>query len=324
MQTLTLPSTSLTVSRIACGCMGLGGAWDDVPLLDDVAGCAERLVRTAVDAGITLFDHADIYARGKSEEAFGRVLAGTPSLRDRVVLQSKCGIRFADDPTPGAPARYDFSRRHIVASVEGSLRRLRTDRLDLLLLHRPDPLVEPEEVAAAFAALHEGGKVRCFGVSNHTAAQMALLQAHVDQRLLVNQLQLSLWHLALIDDGVVANRADAPHAGAAGTLDECRRLGVLVQAYSPLGKGRHLGEHAPAEARGHALRRTLDHLAVEQGVSREAIAVAWLLRHPAGLQPIVGTTRPDRLRACCEADRVVLSRESWYQLFTAARGGPVP
>jgi predicted oxidoreductase len=324
MQALTLPTTSLPVSRIACGCMGLGGAWNDVPLAEDVVGRAERLVRAAVDAGITLFDHADIYARGKSEEAFGRILAGTPSLRDRIVLQSKCGIRLADDPAPGAPGRYDLSRRHIVASVEGSLRRLRTDRLDLLLLHRPDPLVEPEEVAAAFAALRASGKVRHFGVSNHTAAQMALLQAHVDQRLVVNQLQLSLWHLALIDDGVVANRADAPHAGAAGTLDECRRHGVLVQAYSPLGKGRHLGEHAPAEARAQALRQALDRLALEQGVSREAIAVAWLLRHPAGIQPIVGTTRPERLRACCEADRVVFPREAWYQLFVAARGSPVP
>ncbi|MBL8141355.1 MAG: aldo/keto reductase [Acidobacteria bacterium] len=324
MQTCTLQGSSLTLSRIGYGCMGMAGSWDATPLGDGDVARAANAVATAVDLGITLFDHADIYCRGKSEEVFGRLLADQPGLRDRVVLQSKCGIRFADDPAPGVPARYDFSRDHIVASVEASLRRLRTSHLDILLLHRPDPLWEPDEVAHAFDSLHASGKVRHFGVSNHTAAQIAALQSTIDQPIVANQVQLSLWHAALITDGIVFNRNAPAIAGVTGTLDYCREHHILVQAYSVMGKGTRLVPGGDADAADRATADLITRLAHRHVVSREAIVVAWILRHPAGIQPVLGTRTPERLRACCEADGVSLSREEWYALLTAAQGEPLP
>lgn len=313
----------LPASRIAYGCMQLSRAWDATPVTADERRHAQRLVETALAHGITLFDHADIYARGKSEQVFGDVLRASPGLRERMVLQSKCGIRFADDP-PGAPQRYDFDHAHIVASVEGSLARLGVDHLDVLLLHRPDALVEPEEVARAFDALHAAGKVRHFGVSNHTAGQIDLLRRHVRQPLVANQLEVSLLHHPLIDEGVVANTTGHAYAAAAGTLDYCRLHGIRVQAWSPLAGGKFAtaSEFSDPVVRETSalLRRTAD----AKGVTPEAIQLAWLLRHPADIQPIVGTTDPVRLAACCAADGVELSREEWYALFTAARGGRVP
>lgn len=324
MQTCTLPGSSLALSRIGYGCMGMGGTWDATPLDDGDVARAANAVATAVELGITLFDHADIYCRGKSEDVFGRLLADQPGLRDRIVLQSKCGIRFADDPIPGAPARYDFSRDHIVASVEASLKRLRTSHLDILLLHRPDPLWEPDEVARAFDSLHASGKVRHFGVSNHTAAQIAALQSAIDQPIVVNQVQLSLWHAALFTDGLVFNRHAPAVAGVTGTLDYCRERGILVQAYSVMGKGTRLVPEVDANTADRATADLITQLAHRHVVSREAIVVAWILRHPAGIQPVLGTRTPERLRACCEADGVGLSREEWYALLTAAHGEPVP
>ena len=322
MKTYAL-ADGLPTSRIAYGCMQLSRAWDTTPVTAEERRQAQRLVETALAGGITLFDHADIYTRGKSEQIFGDVLRASPGLRERVVLQSKCGIRFADDP-PGTPGRYDFSHAHIVASVEGSLLRLGVDNLDVLLLHRPDALVEPDEVARAFDDLHATGKVRHFGVSNHTAGQIELLRRHVRQPLVANQVEASLLHHYLIDDGVVANTTGHVYASAAGTLDYCRLHDIRVQAWSPLAGGKlaTTSEFADPVVRGTSL--LLRQLAEAKNVTPEAIQLAWLLRHPAGLQPIVGTTDPARLAACCAADGVALSREEWYALFTAARGGRVP
>ncbi|CAN7398727.1 aldo/keto reductase [Pseudoxanthomonas sp. LjRoot143] len=318
-----LLADGLPASRIAYGCMQLSRAWDASPVTADERRQAQRLVETALAGGITLFDHADIYARGKSEQIFGDVLRTSPALRDRMVLQSKCGIRFADDPS-GTPGRYDFSHAHIVASVDGSLSRLGVDHLDVLLLHRPDALVEPEEVARAFDDLHASGKVRHFGVSNHTPAQIDLLRRYVRQPLVANQVEVSLLHHHLIDDGVVANTTGHAYASAAGTLDYCRLHDLRVQAWSPLAGGKlaATSEFADPVVRGTSL--LLRRLAEAKNVAPEAIQLAWLLRHPAGIQPIVGTTDPVRLAACCAADGVTLSREEWYALFTAARGTRVP
>lgn len=322
MQAYRIPGTPLDVSRIACGCMRLGGTWDATPLTATDRARAAALVEAACDEGLTLFDHADIYTRGKSEEVFGELLAQRPGLRDRIVLQSKVGIRFAGEPGADDPGRYDFSRGHLVAAVEGCLRRLRTDRLDLLLLHRPDALVEPEEVAEAVSDLARAGKVRFFGVSNHTAGQIALLQRFVEPPLVVNQVELNLWHASLIEEGLVFNTAaGASLPATGGTLDYCRRHGILVQAYSPVAKGRPWA--GPSTA-GRADIELIDRLAQKYQVSREAIAIGWLLRHPAGIQPIAGTRTPERLRACCQADRVRLTREEWYALLVAARGAPLP
>lgn len=322
MKTCAL-ADGLTVSRIAYGCMQLSRAWDATPVTADERRHAQRLVETALANGITLFDHADIYARGKSEQVFGDVLRASPGLRGGMVLQSKCGIRFADDP-PGAPGRYDFSHAHIVGSVEGSLSRIGVDHLDVLLLHRPDALVEPEEVARAFDALHAAGKVRHFGVSNHTPGQIDLLRRYVRQPLVANQVEASLLHHHLFDDGVVANTTGHVYASVAGTLDYCRLHDIRVQAWSPLAGGRLATTSEFADPVIRETSRLLRHLAEEKGVTPEAIQLAWLLRHPAGIQPIVGTTDPVRLVACCAADGVTLSRGEWYALFTAARGGRVP
>lgn len=324
MRTYRIPRTDLDVSRIAYGCMNIGGEWDKTPL-----GAAERLgasraVHAAVEHGITLFDHADIYCGGKSEEAFGEILRSSPALRGSIVLQSKCGIRKAGDPEPGSPGRYDFSAAHIVSAVEGILRRLGTESLDLLLLHRPDPLVEPDEVADAFESLHAGGKVLWFGVSNHTAGQIALLQRSLDRPIVVNQVELSLLHHHLISDGVVANRDPATLSGVLGTIDYCRTNSILLQAWSPVAGGRLFDPPPDAAAHVRAAAALVDAMAKEKGTTREAVVLAWLLRHPAPIQPIIGTLKPERIAASCEADTIELSREEWYSLLAAARGDRMP
>jgi predicted oxidoreductase len=259
---------------------------------------AKATVQAALDHGIDFFDHADIYGQGLREEVFSAVLADSPGLRDRIFIQSKCGIRPVGDAGPEAPA----------------------------LLHRPDPLVEPEEVARAFDELQRKGWVRFFGVSNHTAAQIQLLQTCVQQPLVANQVQLSVVHAQMLDSGVRFNRDDdAPASQSEGTLPFCRMQGITLQAWSPLAggslTGKPLSDAAPRVARAAGVVREM---AEEKGVSREAVVVAWLLRHPAGIQPVIGTTNPARIAACCEADHLVLSREEWYRLFEAGRGGRVP
>jgi predicted oxidoreductase len=304
--------------------MHLGGTWNPTPPTAEEKSKAAHLIETALAQGINFFDHADIYTRGKSEIVFGEYLAAHPGLRDTIILQSKCGIRFPNDPTPGVPARYDFSYPHILRSVDGILSRLQTDYLDILLLHRPDPLVEPEEVARAFDELHTAGKVRHFGVSNHTAGQIALLQKFVRQPLIANQVELNLLHSGLISEGILANQREVPYTAALGTLDYCRLHEMMLQAWAPVAGGNLIDPRPDADASAHRAATLIARLATEKDTTREAIALAWLLRHPAGIQPIIGTTNPARLIASCAADAVPLSREEWYALLVAARGKPVP
>ena len=320
MKTCRIPHTDLDVPRIAYGCMQLGRALDHTAITAAEISATLKLVETALEQGIALFDHADIYARGKSERLFGEALRQIPELRGRIVLQSKCGIRVAGDPEANSPARYDFSRGHIVRSVEGTLKRLDTDHLDLLLLHRPDPLMEPAEVARAFDHLQDSGKVLHFGVSNHNASQISLLQEQLEQPLVINQVELSLLHHQMISDGLLFNQYG--DTGAGRTLDYCREYGLLVQAWSPLAGGKLFAGTPAKETRPAA--ELVARLAEAKEASPEAILLAWLLKHPAGIQPIVGTTNPDRLAACCQADTIELSREEWYALLAAARGAGVP
>jgi predicted oxidoreductase len=324
MKTYAIQKTDLIISRIAYGCMNIGGDWSWEPAREQDYKRAEKVVLASIDAGINFFDHADIYTMGKSEEVFGKVIRKQPGLRQKLVIQTKCGIRFKDHPDPGVTERYDFSYTHIIDSVEGSLKRLNCDWIDILLLHRPDPLVEPEEVARAFDDLLASGKVRYFGVSNHNPAQIELLQSFVRQPLVVNQLELSLAHPHLINEGVLVNMLAESRGHVTGILDYCRLKGILVQAWAPVANGRlidpHLAETEPVKQTAILISQ----LAKKKGVSREAVAIAWLLRHPAGIQPILGSTKSERVLAACQADQVVLSREEWYSLFTTARGGPVP
>jgi predicted oxidoreductase len=324
LKSYRVPHTDLDVSCIGYGCMKLGGSWDPTPLSRADRSRAADIIATAIEQGITLFDHADIYTCGKSEAVFGEVLQQLPGVRDQIVIQSKCGIRLKDDPQSGDPPRYDFSYQHILRAVEGSLRRLNTTHLDVLLLHRPDPLVEPEEVAKTFAELQRSGKVRYFGVSNHTAAQISLLQKHLDQPLVINQVELNLLHTHLINDGIVANQEGDQYAATAGTLDYCRLHNIMIQAWAPVAGGKLIDPPAEAEERvGKTVERVAE-LAKDKATSKEAIVLAWLLRHPARIQPIVGTTNSDRLIASCLAHRLDLSREEWYALFVLARGTSLP
>ncbi len=339
MRKQAIAHTPYTVTRIVYGCMGLGGEWNATSITTQARKDAAAAVRAALDEGINYFDHADIYTRGKAEEVFSDVWADRPGLRQSIVLQTKAGIRFKDDPAPGVPARFDFSREHIVRTVEGSLRRLKTDWIDILLLHRPDALVEPEQVAAAFDELHSAGKVRFFGVSNHSAAQIELLRRWVTRPFVVNQIELNLVHNQVFDAGITTDQRLGRRAvQLEGTLEYCRLNGITLQAWSPLAhgafaralEGSGAGSSDPRvraaqeDPRLRAAALAAKGLAEKKGVDMDAILLAWILRHPAGIQPVIGTTKPDRIRAQCRADAVELTREEWYELFAAGRGSAMP
>ncbi len=327
MQTVALGSTSLSVSRIAYGCMGLGGSWArDDAVTDQTRREAVAAVRAALDSGITCFDHADIYRWGRAEEAFAAIWSAEPSLRDRVVLQSKCGIVMTGARTDATVGQVDLRRSHIVRSVEGSLARLQTEYLDVLLLHRPDPLVEPEEIARAFDELHARGLVRHFGVSNHAASDIRLLKRFIRQPIVANQVELSLLHLALINEAVTFNQQGSiATAHTDGTLAYCREHDITLQAWAPLKGGAVItGEADPPSAVAREVARVVAAIAHDRGASPEAVAIAWLLMHPANMQVVIGSARPDRIRAACEGDAVTLSRDEWYRLFVAGRGAPMP
>lgn len=323
MYSLPLSYYFNNASALVYGCMGLGGDGASPLLTDADHQQAEAAVEAALDAGITVFDHADIYTRGKAEAVFGALLKRRPELRERMVLQSKCGIRFADEQ---GPQRFDFSPEWIRHSIEGTLQRLNTDYLDIYLLHRPDPLMEAEPVAELFQALQDEGKVRHFGVSNMQQHQMRFLRSFMNTPLVANQLELSLTALDWLNHGVDTNTPrGADLTFNAGTLEYCRLQGIQLQAWGCLSQGRLSGRDVSGEP--EAVQQTahlVAQLAAQHGTSREAIVLAWLQRHPAGIQPVIGTTRPERIAACAQCSEVTLSREEWYQLFVAARGVRMP
>ena len=325
MKTQSLGLSDLCVTRIAYGCMPLGRSWDDSPLSESTCREALQIIRTALDEGINLYDHADIYCRGKAEEAFGTLWQQLPALRGDIIIQSKCGIRFSGSPTKADPQRFDFSYEHIVRSVEGSLKRLNTDYLDVLLLHRPDPLVEPGEVARAFDDLCAAGKVRWFGVSNHTAAQLDLLRQYVRQPIVANQVAFNLIHTHMLNEGIVFNQDNPLLSRNEGTLEYCRKHNITLQAWGSLAWGQLTGrevENPPEKITKTAA--LVSAMAQEKGVSGEAILTAWILRHPANIQAVIGTTNLSRIRACCQADTITLTREEWYRLFNSGRGEALP
>jgi predicted oxidoreductase len=325
MQTQILGNSNLSVTRVAYGCMPIGSSWDDSPVEEATRREAVRIIRAALDQGINFFDHADIYCRGKSEEVFSAIWGDIPHLREKIILQSKCGIRFGGDPNPDSPHRFDFSYEHIIHSVEGSLRRLKTDYLDVLLLHRPDPLVEPEEVARAFDALHAAGKVRWFGVSNHTAAQLEFLRHYVRQPIVANQVAYNVVHTHMLNEGIVFNQDNPLLSRNEGTIEYCRMHNITIQTWGSLAWGLLTGREV--EKPVEKVTRTaslVTEMAKERNVKPEAILIAWILRHPAKIQPVIGTTKPERIAAACEGDGLTLTREEWYKLFTAGRGEGLP
>jgi len=310
MQTSPLGLSGLRTSRLAYGCWRIARTND--PAADFET--ARAAITAALEAGYTLFDHADIYCLGQAEEVFGRVLRELPGAREKMVIASKSGIRRQGDPLPDAPYRYDFSADYIVRQCEASLRRLQIDRIDIYQLHRPDWLMDPHEVAGAFDRLHRAGKVKVFGVSNFTPSQLSLLQSAWSHPLVVNQIEISLCQLTPFTDG---------------TLDQCLEKKIVPLAWSPLGGG--LLADGATEVLQHQrsyrvadLIATLDEIATAHGTTRDIIALAWLLRHPSGIIPIVGSTRPKRIAAAANATAINLSREEWYRLLTAARNEPLP
>ncbi len=305
MKKLELGNSGLQVSEISLGCMRM----DQLSKQD-----ANRVIENALELGIDFFDHADIYGGGKSEEIFADAINMNPSIREKMVIQSKCGIR---------DGFFDFSKEHILASVEGSLKRLKTDYLDVLLLHRPDTLVEPEEVAEAFNELKQSGKVRHFGVSNQNPTQIELLKKYVEQDLVANQLQLSLMFTPMIDAGLNVNMEHDPAiVRDGGVLDYSRLHNMTIQPWSPFQHGFFEGVFVDND-QFPILNEKLQEYAEKKGVTKSAIAIAWILRHPARMQPIVGTMNPERLQNIAKASEVNLTREEWYDLYRIA-GNKLP
>jgi predicted oxidoreductase len=304
MKNALLPQTDLRASNVILGLMRIS------PLDDEEI---RTLVSASIDAGVNVFDHADIYGteRHGCERRFGDAVAFTPSEREQVVVQSKVGIR---------DGYFDFSNEHILRTVDESLEALKLDYLDLLLLHRPDTLVEPDEVAAAFDTLHASGKVRHFGVSNHTPGQVELLKRSITRPLAVNQVQLSITHAPLIAAGVAANMAglDQSIDRDNGILDYSRLHDMTLQAWSPFQKGFFDGVFLGDTEGYPELNTALDELAAKYGVTPTGIAVAWITRHPAKMQVVLGTTKPSRVVESAAGSDVPLTRQEWYRLFTAA------
>jgi predicted oxidoreductase len=308
MKTFKHPVTGKPISSVVVGLMRIAKMADNE---------IDELVHASIDAGVTVFDHADIYggAPHVCEKRFGDAVKLTAAQRESILIQSKCGIRRG---------WFDFSEKHILEAVDGSLAALRTDYLDILLLHRPDTLVEPEEVASAFDKLEKAGKVRSFGVSNHTPGQIELLKTAVKQPLGFNQVQLSLPHANLFAQGVAANMGGDNQSidRDNGLLDYSRLKGMMLQAWSPfqkIGGGVFIGDRED-----HAeLNDALEEMAAELGTTPNGLAVAWILRHPANIQVVLGTTKPERVREAAQGSEISLSREQWYRLFRAA-GHKVP
>ncbi|MEJ5867593.1 aldo/keto reductase [Pseudokineococcus sp. 5B2Z-1] len=310
MRTVPLGTTGLQVPNVVLGVMRVADKTDEE---------IREWWAAARDAGVTFLDHADVYGGSmhRCEERFTEAVQLSPSERDAVTVQTKCGI------VPEGPY-FDFSYERITESVEGSLRALGTDRIDVLLLHRPDALVEPDEVARAFDELQSSGKVLHFGVSNHTPGQVELLQRSVRQPLVANQLQLSITHAPLVAQGVASNMQalDQSVARDTGTLDYCRLKDITVQAWSPFQAGFFSGVFLDDD-RYPELNAVLDRLAAQYDVPKLAVATAWITRHPAQMQVVLGTTSPERVRAVAQGSDLPLTRAEWYELFRAA-GYTVP
>jgi len=304
------------------GCMGLGGDWDVSTISTDARHLSYQALDCALEQNFTLFDHADIYTRGKAEQVFGDYLALHPGLREKILIQTKCAIRFKDDVAVG---RYDFSAGYIRQQVELSLRQLQCGYIDMLLLHRPDPLMDVHEVSHVLQALQQEGKVRNFGVSNFGVPQLQLLQSALSQPILVNQLEMSLAKIDWLEQNVLTGMVQgAAHFFGYGTVEYCQQHQVQIQAWGSLAQGMFTGGRSPENAAQQHTADLVRRLAALYQCSPEAIALGWLMRHPAGIQPVIGTTNPARIKACAEARRIELSREHWYALYVASRGQPLP
>jgi predicted oxidoreductase len=305
MKNIKIANSELEVSEIGLGCMRIS---------DKEKNVAEKIVKTSLEEGINFFDHADIYGGGKSEEVFAEAINMKDDIREKIILQTKCSIR---------KGCYDFSKEYIISSVDDSLKRLKTDYVDTLLLHRPDTLMEPEEVCEAFSELYNKGKVKCFGVSNHNPMQIELLNKYLDNKITINQLQFSIMHTGIIDSGLNVNMKIDPSIDRDGSiLEYCRLKDITIQAWSPFQYGFFEGVFLDND-KFPELNKKINEIAEIKGVTNSAIATAWILRHPAKIQTIVGTMNSDRLKDICKASNIELTRQEWYEIYLAA-GNKLP
>lgn len=305
MKNIKIGNSDLEVSEIGLGCMRIAGVEKNV---------AEKIVKTSLEEGINFFDHADIYGGGKSEEVFAEAINMNDDIREKIILQTKCSIR---------KGFFDYSKEHIITSVDASLKRLKTDYVDTFLLHRPDTLMEPEEVCEAFSELYKKGKVKHFGVSNHNPMQIELLNKYLDNKIIINQLQFSVMHTGMIDSGINVNMKIDPSIDRDGSiLEYCRLKDITIQAWSPFQYGFFEGAFLDND-KFPELNKKINEIAKIKGVTNSAIATAWILRHPAKIQTIVGTMNSTRLKDICAASNIALTRQEWYEIYLAA-GNKLP
>jgi len=309
MKNINLGKIGLNASEISLGVMRIS----NLELCE-----AAKVIDTAIQNGINFFDHADIYGAGVCEEIFAKAAKEISLKREDMLLQTKCGIRPMDNFRT-----FDFSKEHILSQVDASLKRLQTDYIDVLLLHRPDTLMQPEEIAEAFNALKYQGKVKYFGVSNFNHMQVELLQKHLNHKLIVNQLQFGIMHTGMIDHGFYVNRKEnfaIDHDGS--ILEYCRLKDITIQAWSPYQMSNPYGVFLDNQNLPE-LNKYLNQLAQTYNVETTAIATAWILRHPAKMQTIIGSMNPKRITDICKASNITLSREEWYKIYFAA-GNDLP
>lgn len=287
-------------SAISLGCMRMGG-------LDETK--VDAIMDTAIENGINFFDHADIYGKGNAEKVFGKYLKRHPGQREKIMIQTKCAIH---------DGQFDFSKEHILKSVDGSLSRLGVDYIDVLLLHRPDTLMEPEEVAEAFDQLESAGKVKYFGVSNQNMMQMELLKTAVKQPLVINQLQFSVTEAGMVTSGMNVNMKNAESVMHDGSFLEYSRIkNITIQAWSPFQYGFFKGNFVDNDEFPE-LNQKLFEIGEKYGLTKTGVAAAWILRHPANIQLIAGTMNPEHLKEICKASDVTISRSEWYEIYRAA------
>ena len=309
--------------QLLYGCMGLGGDWEASALTKDDLIIAEQAIESAMEAGITFFDHADIYKAGRSETVFGEVLKNRPALRDKISIQSKAGIKHHQGVLKSNI--YDTDKAYIFDQVDQILKRLHTDYLDVFMIHRPDPLMHPEELAELFRTLNNSGKVKHFGVSNMSRHQLDLMQFHLDEPLKANQIQLSLGHSLPLDAGVLVNRINnIDYNGVEGLLEYMHRHQMAIQCWGSLDSGRFTGNYELASADDKRAINLVHELSEKYNTTKESIVLAWLLKLPGRMQPVIGTKNRERILACKDAMHIDLSRQEWYDLWILARGERIP
>ncbi|MGC8828432.1 MAG: aldo/keto reductase [Verrucomicrobiia bacterium] len=314
MKTIGIGAGQLIATRLAYGCWRIAGASNPSEVTPQLFEKGKKAIIAAYEAGYTLFDNADIYSGGTAEKILGSVLREIPGMRNRIIIVTKCGVRRAGEPSSDSPYRYDFSKDYIINSCEGSLKRLGIETIDIYLLHRPDYLCNPEEVAEAFNILYSSGKVKAFGVSNFSPTQIQMLQRYCANKLIVNQIEISLLETSAFEDG---------------RLDQCIMEKITPMAWSPLGGGALCADKSETHSKFSQekikrVREAIDKIAQQKNTTPTVIALAWLLKHPAGIIPIVGSTNPERIRESVAADEIDLTRDEWYTLLQASYGCRLP